>query len=297
MHLETQDWQYQNAPKYYLNEAHYIQKRLEAETRRLERTEQKPLDLSNRFEALDLDDEDNNGIDKKKKKNNKNKNRKKSKRKNNNNHKANHPQWFDDLGKLREMIFYPRDLQKEGQDSNDEKEGSVKNEDDVDVNGWRDLVDRSVEDQIEESQQFNNQFKTEGGEFAVLSEEQLESLNDDEVKAIRVQLKDLVSYGNEKELALFMCNLDPNQRAKLVGVWILETQRFTRGQVTLYSKRMTDVVSELEELERRRHLDVLKNATVIGMTTTGAAKNREILKEVGCEIVVVEEAAGKNCVR
>jgi hypothetical protein len=41
-------------------------------------------------------------------------------------------------------------------------------------------------------------------------------------------------------------------------------------------------------MEDRR---LLQEATVIGMTTTGAARYRNVLAEVACPIVILEEAA------
>ncbi|XP_059169746.1 NFX1-type zinc finger-containing protein 1-like [Physella acuta] len=46
-----------------------------------------------------------------------------------------------------------------------------------------------------------------------------------------------------------------------------------------------------EEIEKERTLFVLKSAKIIGMTTTGAAKHRGVLQQVGSKIIVVEEAA------
>ena len=48
---------------------------------------------------------------------------------------------------------------------------------------------------------------------------------------------------------------------------------------------------ELSELEDALDAEIIKNAKVIGITTTGAAKYNELLRGVNYEIVVAEEAA------
>ena len=48
--------------------------------------------------------------------------------------------------------------------------------------------------------------------------------------------------------------------------------------------------SVLDDLHALESADLLKGADVIGMTTTGAAKNRKLVQLVGCEVVLMEEA-------
>ena len=49
--------------------------------------------------------------------------------------------------------------------------------------------------------------------------------------------------------------------------------------------------SVVEDWQSRENVRVLQNCDVIGMTTTGAAKNRRILSKLDCKLVLVEEAA------
>lgn len=52
-----------------------------------------------------------------------------------------------------------------------------------------------------------------------------------------------------------------------------------------------DAAERLAEIRLREDLCVLKEAKVIGMTTTGAARWRKALQEVRPRLVIVEEAA------
>lgn len=60
------------------------------------------------------------------------------------------------------------------------------------------------------------------------------------------------------------------------------------------NEEVTEYVIEarrLRELRFAEDLDILLTAKFIGMTTTGAARYRRVLKDVGCPIVLIEEAA------
>ncbi|CAG5123275.1 unnamed protein product [Candidula unifasciata] len=86
-------------------------------------------------------------------------------------------------------------------------------------------------------------------------------------------------------------NLQLRDRYRLYKYWVLERkQKLTR--------RLTDLTEEykiISKLKKKalsfKDIEILKRARVIGMTTTGAAKQREVLRDVGCHIIVVEEAA------
>ncbi|XP_048585567.1 NFX1-type zinc finger-containing protein 1-like isoform X2 [Nematostella vectensis] len=52
-----------------------------------------------------------------------------------------------------------------------------------------------------------------------------------------------------------------------------------------------DRIKRLNELKEMQDIAILRKAEVIGMTTTGAAKNHEFLQEIKPRVVIVEEAA------
>ncbi|CAJ1050338.1 NFX1-type zinc finger-containing protein 1 isoform X2 [Xyrichtys novacula] len=95
------------------------------------------------------------------------------------------------------------------------------------------------------------------------------------------------------------------QEAAVRDIWTLSMQdrwRLYRLWVARYKEELCDQVLECEEAyqnaadrlaELKRHSDlcVLRRATVIGMTTTGAAKFRKLLQDVRPSLIIVEEAA------
>ncbi|KAH9515714.1 NFX1-type zinc finger-containing protein 1 [Bulinus truncatus] len=96
---------------------------------------------------------------------------------------------------------------------------------------------------------------------------------------------------SEVNMITSIWNLNLTNRYKLYKFWLMkylaQLNTKMRGLVEEYNS-----VHEIK-LEQRQMEDVhiLKDAKVIGMTTTGAAKHHKVLQNVGPKIVVVEEAA------
>ena len=53
-------------------------------------------------------------------------------------------------------------------------------------------------------------------------------------------------------------------------------------------RRISAAIAELDELDS---LTTLKQASVVGLTTTGAAKHQSLIRQLGCRVLVMEEAA------
>lgn len=86
-------------------------------------------------------------------------------------------------------------------------------------------------------------------------------------------------------------SLDLNTRWRLYRHWIQLYQIDIRQKILIHEQNYQDSADHLSELRQRLDLNILREATVIGMTTTGAAKYRRMLQEVAPRIVIVEEAA------
>ncbi|KAG8335749.1 NFX1-type zinc finger-containing protein 1 [Homalodisca vitripennis] len=55
--------------------------------------------------------------------------------------------------------------------------------------------------------------------------------------------------------------------------------------------RYQEVVMKLHELKQLDDVSFVRNAAVVGLTTSGAAKRRVLLENLNTKIVIVEEAA------
>ncbi|XP_027002552.1 NFX1-type zinc finger-containing protein 1 [Tachysurus fulvidraco] len=82
-----------------------------------------------------------------------------------------------------------------------------------------------------------------------------------------------------------------NDRWRLYRLWMLRYHTDLRMKALQAEQVYQDAAERLAEVRRHEDLCVLKNARVIGMTTTGAAKYRQVLQELKPRLVIVEEAA------
>ncbi|NXF36396.1 ZNFX1 protein, partial [Nyctibius bracteatus] len=85
--------------------------------------------------------------------------------------------------------------------------------------------------------------------------------------------------------------LDLSSRWRLYRLWLQTYQRFIRRRILQHEQQYQAAAERLTELRLQEDLCILKEAQVVGMTTTGAAKYRQILQKVEPQIVIVEEAA------
>uniref|UniRef100_A0A8C2SUE6 Zinc finger NFX1-type containing 1 n=1 Tax=Coturnix japonica TaxID=93934 RepID=A0A8C2SUE6_COTJA len=85
--------------------------------------------------------------------------------------------------------------------------------------------------------------------------------------------------------------LDLNSRWRLYRLWLQTYQGLIRRKILQHEQQYQTAAERLAELRLQEDLCILKEANVVGMTTTGAAKYRQILQKIEPRIVIVEEAA------
>uniref|UniRef100_UPI00398E6CFF NFX1-type zinc finger-containing protein 1-like n=1 Tax=Pristiophorus japonicus TaxID=55135 RepID=UPI00398E6CFF len=80
-------------------------------------------------------------------------------------------------------------------------------------------------------------------------------------------------------------------RWRLYRLWLSKYQTDTRRGMLNYEDLYQKVVNRLAELRNQEEILLLRQSKVVGMTTTGAAKYRNLLQDIQPKIVIVEEAA------
>ncbi|NXP31996.1 ZNFX1 protein, partial [Leiothrix lutea] len=85
--------------------------------------------------------------------------------------------------------------------------------------------------------------------------------------------------------------LDLGARWRLYRFWLKTYQGFIREGILQHEQQYQAAAERLEEQKLEQDLCILNNASIVGMTTTGAAKYRRILQYIEPQIVIVEEAA------
>ncbi|XP_030831565.1 NFX1-type zinc finger-containing protein 1-like [Strongylocentrotus purpuratus] len=85
--------------------------------------------------------------------------------------------------------------------------------------------------------------------------------------------------------------LGEDKRWRLYRYWAHLHRQESHRQLVDMQRQFTNVCQELREARSQEDFEILKNASVVGMTTTGAAKFHMLLQRIQPRIVVVEEAA------
>ncbi|XP_078457991.1 NFX1-type zinc finger-containing protein 1 [Lampetra planeri] len=81
------------------------------------------------------------------------------------------------------------------------------------------------------------------------------------------------------------------QRWQLYRRWVQKYQAEIRWQIQTHESEYQTGAERLADVREEEELAILRQARVIGMTTTGAAKYRHTLQKIRPRIVIVEEAA------
>ena len=81
------------------------------------------------------------------------------------------------------------------------------------------------------------------------------------------------------------------QRWRLYRLWVAGYIEIQEQVMVRYQTAYEALSQQRKEIDREEDYLILKDAKVIGLTTTGAAKHRQLLQRVRPKIIVVEEAA------
>ncbi|XP_046560622.1 NFX1-type zinc finger-containing protein 1-like [Haliotis rubra] len=85
--------------------------------------------------------------------------------------------------------------------------------------------------------------------------------------------------------------LTMEDRWRLYRHWVYKFCEKLQKDIHAKEQSYREVVAEYKELQMNEDMQILREATVIGMTTTAAARYQQALAEIGPRIIVVEEAA------
>lgn len=111
-------------------------------------------------------------------------------------------------------------------------------------------------------------------------------------KKLRYYLTEIEPMTHDEESRVNdLWDLDIKKRFALYNYWIKKHRNEVADKINNLAHKYEEAVAGLQEIRMQGDIEILKHAKVIGMTTTGAAKYRAMLQAVGCQIVIVEEAA------
>ena len=96
---------------------------------------------------------------------------------------------------------------------------------------------------------------------------------------------------NQVSIVRDVWRLDIHQRWGLYHYWLSEYMALLQAEIPVLQNEYTQLCAELRETNDHEKCLVLQQATIVGMTTTRAASEREVLQRVKPKIIIVEEAA------
>lgn len=86
-------------------------------------------------------------------------------------------------------------------------------------------------------------------------------------------------------------SFDRDTRRKMWDTWVKEIRNERVESLARHIEHYNTDARELTELQLQRDIERVKQARVVGCTTTGAAIHQALLQEAACGVVLVEEAA------
>ena len=176
-------------------------------------------------------------------------------------------------------------------------------ENDMDQSGYEGTEDDGTEeatvDVEKDAERLQNERKF-GDDFAAIKLDEDEArrgmtqdyLNFVNLRARVAELEE--EQRNEEQFIkpdITLWQLDFNRRRQLYQHWVRRYQETHARELEERCQEYEVVCRQMREIKHGQEEDALRHATVIGMTTTGAAKYRNVLQKIQPRIVVVEEAA------
>uniref|UniRef100_A0A673AYI1 NFX1-type zinc finger-containing protein 1-like n=1 Tax=Sphaeramia orbicularis TaxID=375764 RepID=A0A673AYI1_9TELE len=219
---------------------------------------------------------------------------------------------IDWLG-LGSTVFLQRETEYRPRNEEEAAEEPME-EDLIEIAEEADLIqaERIIEDYTEPRGGRDGRWKADDGVEAVKAvEKMMLAMNLDEVEIqaeegweiqrnqkkkimnkIRKELAKSSTMTEQEERLIFdIWTLSQPDRWRLYRLWVARYRLDLRTKAMKSEQDYQITADRLAEVKRHQNLCLLKEATVIGMTTTGAAKYRQILQEVRPTLVIVEEAA------
>ncbi|XP_053098833.1 LOW QUALITY PROTEIN: NFX1-type zinc finger-containing protein 1-like [Hemicordylus capensis] len=95
----------------------------------------------------------------------------------------------------------------------------------------------------------------------------------------------------EAEAVRDVWQLDLSARWQLYRHWLQKYQAEIRHRLLNHGESYQSAAERLAGLHLQQDLRILQTAWIVGMTTTGAARYRQVLQEVAPRVIIVEEAA------
>lgn len=166
-----------------------------------------------------------------------------------------------------------------------------------DIDDTIDTEDMEEDRELDEEEEYLSGLKTKAKKAQVSFEknedEWFEILNEksysNKIRQILMSAKTLTR--KEAEKLTHVWDLPDQTRKTLYAFWVESFRRYLKESVKKYEILFNEATEKLEEVRNMETVELLNDSEVVAMTTTGAAKYRNILQTIRPRIIIVEEAA------
>ncbi|XP_052076284.1 NFX1-type zinc finger-containing protein 1-like [Mytilus californianus] len=125
-----------------------------------------------------------------------------------------------------------------------------------------------------------------------VQDETCQEILQEEAEVVSSELKSMLTANNfliEKTKNLW--NLSLENRWKLYRHWLRKYVAYLKERLQIEENKFKEIFEDYKKARAELDEEILRQASVIAMTTTGAAKYHEVLMKIGPQITIIEEAA------
>ena len=175
------------------------------------------------------------------------------------------------------------DLSFQNQDKGDKDEGwqTVPNKKRRGKFPWQQTTDESRKQQTRDERS-TAQTKRENNKIKITAD--IQSLKQDLEKTVTMPTDEAMRVDN-------IWHLSPLNRRRLYLFWVDSYRERCRADIQRGEQEYDQLCQEQEAVKFEEEEEVIRRATVVGMTTSGAARYHSMLQRVAPRVVVIEEAA------
>ena len=113
-----------------------------------------------------------------------------------------------------------------------------------------------------------------------------------DVNSLKADLENLTAMSNIEAMGVEnIWLLSPSDRLRLYLFWVESYRERYRVEIHRCEREYEQLCHQLEAVRFVEEEEVIRRATVVGMTTSGAARYHSVLQRVAPKIVIIEEAA------
>ncbi len=191
----------------------------------------------------------------------------------------------DESVEVEEEIDHINEQRMLGDDNDDDEQSKSQKE-------WERMRKEMQLQKLEVNLQEQEEFKAQGSWQLVGSSKQQRKQRKKKEKQLKRRLNtaEPLTQVEVDELG-HVWTIPLHRRWQLYKYWINKYKNQLRDHIRIQEIEYHNTATRLKEVRDQLDLEIMREATVLGMTTTGAARYHSVLQDIKPRIIIVEEAA------